>query len=192
MSSYDGGYYDGIDDIYYRPRSLPEIEAQEIPMNNLVIEKLQGREVTITRPKSRGHYLACDFAVDGIIIDYDPNHIEGKIIRPLLIEFLDGRQTWWQLWEISFLNPENNNRYSLLGTIHELKHSFSPAIEFLGILPVYLSITLSAQEIRTVLHAAMAELSQPDANTDYYLSKEAAMTIVTALHEILNISNLGE
>lgn len=184
LSSYDGGYFDDVHGVYYRPRPLPEIENQEIPMSYLIYNKLEGREVTISRPKSRIHNLACDLAVDGVIMDYDPDHMEGHITRPLLVEFKDGRRSWWQVWELSFTNPPGTGD-TLAGIIFDLSKTHLNAINFLGKLPVYLGITLSSSELETVLHAAMAQLSQPEANTDYNLTKEAAELIVLNLHSIL-------
>jgi len=184
MSSYDGEYFDNVHGVYYRPRPLPEIENQEIPMSYLIYEKLEGREVTISRPKSRDHNLSCGLAVDGVIMDYDPDHIEGQITRPLLVEFKDGRRSWWQVWELSFTNPSGTGD-TLPGIILDLSKTHLSSICLLGKLPVYLGITFLSSDLETVLHAAMAQLSQPLANTDYNLTKEAAELIVINLHSIL-------
>jgi hypothetical protein len=65
-----------------------------------------GDRIKITRHDSVHWYtgdrilIVDPMPITGTIIEKDLNHLEGCHARPLKVRFDDGRETWWDDWEM--------------------------------------------------------------------------------------------
>ena len=64
-----------------------------------------GDRIKITRHDSvhwytGGHMRDDPMPITGTIVEKDLNHLEGYHARPLKVRFDDGRETWWDDWEM--------------------------------------------------------------------------------------------
>lgn len=57
-----------------------------------------GDRIILTRTQSVQHFLPY-MPITGVIVEWDPAHVEGYSNRPYLIQFDDDRLAWYAGWE---------------------------------------------------------------------------------------------
>jgi len=59
-----------------------------------------GDKVAIKRKKSVKHFRANNMPITGKIVKVDEEYQEGVSLRPIKVQFVDGRESWWGRWEL--------------------------------------------------------------------------------------------
>ena len=136
-----------------------------------------GQRVQVLRKKSVLHLEVMNMSIQGEIIDIDDNNKMGKTPRPFKVRFDDGRETWWQAWELEPINQI----YMDEGT------TTFPVENQLADLVRYLLVHFSSEELEVTLQAALAELHEEGAASDYGILSHDCRLIGRKIHEALKL-----